>query len=255
MTDTTKYSELKLRDLKILAAEKGVQPIGDRRKKEAWLLALFAYDSAEAELYIPTVEEEREHLERCYGSPELLEESIEWLSKVDVFDHTRQDLLDILVSTLLDYDNNPRNVRYISAYSNILYYDSHSIYLAKDYREIFKCDYHPILRKYLDELIRERLEIEEDLIEKRKREEQQQQEYSQRTYKSFFNFFAPTKLLPDHLAVLELELGASVDDIKKAYKRLSKIHHPDMPTGNAEAFVKLKEAYDWAIEVMTAIPF
>jgi hypothetical protein len=47
-------------------------------------------------------------------------------------------------------------------------------------------------------------------------------------------------------AVLDLEFDATIDDIKKAYKTLAKIRHPDKG-GSNEAFNELKEAYEWLL--------
>ncbi|MBQ3866262.1 MAG: molecular chaperone DnaJ [Clostridia bacterium] len=45
----------------------------------------------------------------------------------------------------------------------------------------------------------------------------------------------------DYYEVLELQKGASEDEIKKAYRRLAKKYHPDMNPGDASAEVKFKE--------------
>lgn len=39
-----------------------------------------------------------------------------------------------------------------------------------------------------------------------------------------------------------------IKEIKSLYRKLSKQHHPDMPTGDRKQFIKLKEAYDKAVE-------
>ena len=46
----------------------------------------------------------------------------------------------------------------------------------------------------------------------------------------------------DALAVLGLEQGATAEAIKRAHRRLVKLHHPDMG-GSAEAFRRVNEAY------------
>lgn len=44
--------------------------------------------------------------------------------------------------------------------------------------------------------------------------------------------------------VLGVPIGASKEEIKKAYRALSKKHHPDKEGGNSEDFVKITEAYE-----------
>ncbi|KAJ1454491.1 DnaJ domain-containing protein, partial [Pelagophyceae sp. CCMP2097] len=48
----------------------------------------------------------------------------------------------------------------------------------------------------------------------------------------------------DALAVLGLEAGASQEAIKKAYRRLAALHHPDKG-GDADEFVKISNAYEF----------
>jgi DnaJ-domain-containing protein 1 len=52
------------------------------------------------------------------------------------------------------------------------------------------------------------------------------------------------------LKILELETGKdySQKEIKKAYRRLAMIHHPDMPTGSHEAFVQLGVAMEYLVK-------
>lgn len=45
----------------------------------------------------------------------------------------------------------------------------------------------------------------------------------------------------DLYEVLELQKGASEDDIKKAYRRLAKKYHPDLNPGNKDAEARMKE--------------
>lgn len=47
----------------------------------------------------------------------------------------------------------------------------------------------------------------------------------------------------DAYATLGLNLGASIEDVKKAYKKLSMIHHPDRG-GDADLFKEIKKAYE-----------
>lgn len=48
--------------------------------------------------------------------------------------------------------------------------------------------------------------------------------------------------------VLGLKPDASADDIKKAYKRLAQLHHPDKPLGDAETFRRIAYAYGRLID-------
>lgn len=43
--------------------------------------------------------------------------------------------------------------------------------------------------------------------------------------------------------ILEVEIGASQEEIKTSYRRLCKIHHPDVNNGLDEEFKKIDEAY------------
>lgn len=47
----------------------------------------------------------------------------------------------------------------------------------------------------------------------------------------------------DPYEILGIPLGASQTEIKKAYRKLSLILHPDKDTGDEKAFMKLSKAY------------
>jgi DnaJ-class molecular chaperone len=51
--------------------------------------------------------------------------------------------------------------------------------------------------------------------------------------------------------ILSLSPDASNEDIKRAYKRLAKVYHPDKPTGNTEQFQKINYAYNILINDTT----
>lgn len=52
------------------------------------------------------------------------------------------------------------------------------------------------------------------------------------------------------LRILELKPGQdyTLKEIKKAYRRLAMIHHPDLPTGDHQAFVRLGMASDYLMQ-------
>jgi DnaJ-class molecular chaperone len=54
----------------------------------------------------------------------------------------------------------------------------------------------------------------------------------------------------DYYAVLGVTRSATEDDIKKAYRKLARRHHPDMNPGNTQAEAKFKEATE-AYEVLS----
>jgi len=52
------------------------------------------------------------------------------------------------------------------------------------------------------------------------------------------------KDIEDSYRILQIGPNASLHDVKKAYIKAVKLHHPDRKGGNADAFVKIKHAYD-----------
>lgn len=58
-------------------------------------------------------------------------------------------------------------------------------------------------------------------------------------------------MIPSLYDVLGVEPTATPEEIKKAYKALAKIHHPDKPTGCTETFKKLSHAYETLINPRT----
>lgn len=51
----------------------------------------------------------------------------------------------------------------------------------------------------------------------------------------------------DPYEILGVPMGSSQAEIKKAYRKLSVILHPDKETGNEKAFMKLTKAYQVTI--------
>lgn len=53
--------------------------------------------------------------------------------------------------------------------------------------------------------------------------------------------------VPDPYRILGLGRGATIDEVKRAYRRLAKEHHPDLKQGDKEAeqrFREIQAAYD-----------
>ena len=51
----------------------------------------------------------------------------------------------------------------------------------------------------------------------------------------------------DPYEILGIPLGASVQQVKKAYKQLSLIYHPDKATGNEKMFMKLTKGFNFNV--------
>ena len=49
--------------------------------------------------------------------------------------------------------------------------------------------------------------------------------------------------MKDYYKILEIEKTATDVEIKKSFRRLSKLHHPDREGGNHETFTDINEAY------------
>lgn len=86
--------------------------------------------------------------------------------------------------------------------------------------------------------------------QQRKRQEERSQSNRQRSSESTST---PLEGVNKHYATLGLETGASIEEIKSAYKRLAKVHHPDRfeSLGNEAVevanvtFQRIQEAYDY----------
>jgi curved DNA-binding protein CbpA len=50
--------------------------------------------------------------------------------------------------------------------------------------------------------------------------------------------------LPNYYAILEVSTDASLEDIKRSYRRLARLHHPDINKNSNDRWIKqLNEAY------------
>ena len=59
----------------------------------------------------------------------------------------------------------------------------------------------------------------------------------------------------DLYEILSITPDASNEDIKKAYRKLAKLHHPDKKTGNTEQFQKINYAYNILINDTTRLKY
>jgi len=50
--------------------------------------------------------------------------------------------------------------------------------------------------------------------------------------------------MQDHYETLGVNKDAKADEIKSAFRKLAKEHHPDIPGGNAAKFQQIQEAYE-----------
>jgi|688.fasta_scaffold367135_2 DnaJ-class molecular chaperone len=50
--------------------------------------------------------------------------------------------------------------------------------------------------------------------------------------------------MKDPYEVLGIDRDATTEDVKKSYRKLVIVHHPDKPTGNAEKFKEIQTAYE-----------
>jgi len=51
--------------------------------------------------------------------------------------------------------------------------------------------------------------------------------------------------LPDYYAILEVPTNATLTQIKRSYRRLARLYHPDLNRHASDAYIKqLNEAYD-----------
>ena len=68
----------------------------------------------------------------------------------------------------------------------------------------------------------------------------------------FYSGLGVVSLFGDPYKILGVNPNMSIDEIKKSYRRLAKLYHPDSPNGNQEEFIKIQKAWE-AIESNKAI--
>jgi DnaJ-class molecular chaperone len=54
--------------------------------------------------------------------------------------------------------------------------------------------------------------------------------------------------MQSYLDVLGLTGNPSIDDIKKSYRKLAKMYHPDLHEGDTRVFLAIKKAYDYLVK-------
>jgi hypothetical protein len=54
----------------------------------------------------------------------------------------------------------------------------------------------------------------------------------------------------DPYHILDLPKDAVLSELKTSYRKLAKIHHPDLPTGSADKFRELTKAYEALLPVV-----
>lgn len=97
---------------------------------------------------------------------------------------------------------------------------------------------------------RERKIIEDEIariIEELERLQQKEKERRYREYQRQNTYIDPNII--NAMKLLNLKEGFTMQDLKKSYKQLAKIHHPDVG-GTAENFKRLNKAYNYLIERM-----
>ena len=82
--------------------------------------------------------------------------------------------------------------------------------------------------------------------EEARKERQRRAEYNRTRERYQRQQQAPQNNMANAVKLLGLPEGFTANDVKKAYRRLSKIHHPDVG-GKQENFIKLKKAYDYVM--------
>lgn len=114
-----------------------------------------------------------------------------------------------------------------------------------------------------DEMIRKAYMRQEEERKRRERAEKINKEKIEKMYKDFFenggydgNFDknqqnqhkTVDQNMINAMKLMSLKDGFTKQDLKSAYRRLSKIHHPDSPKGSEVNFKRLTTAYEYVLE-------
>lgn len=106
------------------------------------------------------------------------------------------------------------------------------------------------IRKAREKREEERIRREfEDHIDKLYREYIRQQRENERIKERAHQRSTVDKNRLNAIKLMRLSDNPTLDEVKKAYRRLSKVHHPD-GGGTQENFIRLKKAYDYLMKIL-----
>ena len=57
----------------------------------------------------------------------------------------------------------------------------------------------------------------------------------------------------DPFSILELESDATMSEIRKQYRKLSKVYHPDKEGGDQQMFMKIAKAYEALVKLQVSV--
>lgn len=130
------------------------------------------------------------------------------------------------------------------ATGNVIFYNNTSMEAYRIRREeIYKRE------KEIEKKLREALRREENLRRERESERfRREREKFRNQYKEYQQQINlqenERKNINNAMNLLGLNKGFTIKDVKKSYRRLSKIHHPDMG-GTQNNFIRLTKAYNY----------
>lgn len=61
--------------------------------------------------------------------------------------------------------------------------------------------------------------------------------------------------MKDCYSILGIQRSATTEEIKKAFRKLAMIHHPDRPGGEHKKFLEIKSAYETCIKQVGYAPY